>query len=77
MGALAQLLPSEQGLTAGIDICYCGDRRIGSALVRTLRALKPQDDSVKVMSYLEAQAAGGFLRTRLRTSKRDLDSSGT
>ena len=29
--------------------------------MRPLRALKPQDDSVKVMSYLEAQAAGGFL----------------
>ena len=26
-----------------------------------LRALKPQDDSVKIMSYLEAQSAGGFL----------------
>jgi hypothetical protein len=26
-----------------------------------LRALKPQDDTVKIMSYLEAQAAGGFL----------------
>jgi hypothetical protein len=31
--------------------------------VRPLRALKPQDDSVRVMSYLEAQAAGGFLLT--------------
>ena len=35
---------------------------MGNALVRSLRALKPQDDSVKVMSYLEAQAAGGFLQ---------------
>jgi Berberine and berberine like len=34
---------------------------MGNDLVRPLRALKPQDDSVKVMSYLEAQAAGGFL----------------
>jgi hypothetical protein len=34
---------------------------MGNDLVRPLRALKPQDDSVKVMSYLEAQSAGGFL----------------
>jgi hypothetical protein len=27
-----------------------------------LRALKPHDDSIKVMSYLGAQAAGGFLQ---------------
>ena len=33
-------------------------RAMGNDLVRPLRALKPQDDSVKVMSYLEAQAAG-------------------
>jgi hypothetical protein len=32
-------------------------------LVRPLRALNPQSDSVKVMSYLEAQTAGGFLLT--------------
>jgi hypothetical protein len=31
-------------------------------VVRPLRALKPQDDSVRVMPYLEAQAAGGFLQ---------------
>ena len=36
---------------------------MGNDLVRPLRALKPQDDSVKVMSYLEAQAGGGFLLT--------------
>ena len=34
---------------------------MGSDLLRPLRALKPQDDRVKVMSYLEAQSAGGFL----------------
>ncbi len=62
MHAFAQLLPSEQGARVQIDICYCGDPPAGSDLVRTLRALKPQDDSVKVMSYLDAQAAGGFLQ---------------
>ena len=62
MDAFAQLLPSEQGRKLRIDVCYCGDPRIGNDLVRPLRALKPQDDSIEVMSYLQAQAAGGFLQ---------------
>ena len=61
MDAFAQLLPSERGPRLKIDVCYCGDPRMGSDLVRPLRALKPQDDSVKVMPYLQAQTAGGFL----------------
>ena len=63
MDAFAQLLPSEQGPRLKIDVCHCGDPPMGNDLVRPLRALKPQDDSIKVMSYLEAQAAGGFLLT--------------
>jgi hypothetical protein len=35
---------------------------MGNELVRPLRALKPKDDTIKVMSYLEAQSAGGFLQ---------------
>jgi FAD/FMN-containing dehydrogenase len=61
MDAFTQLLPSEQGPGLKIDVCYCGNPRMGIDLLRPLRALKPQDDSVRVMSYLEAQAAGGFL----------------
>jgi FAD/FMN-containing dehydrogenase len=61
MDALAQLLPSERGPRCRMDVCFCGDPRIGNDLLRPLRALKPQEDSVKVMPYLEAQAAGGFL----------------
>jgi hypothetical protein len=30
--------------------------------IAAIHALKPQDDTVKVMSYLEAQSAGGFLQ---------------
>jgi hypothetical protein len=63
MDAIIQLLPSERGPRIKIDVCYCGEPRIGTDLLRPLRALKPQDDSVKVMSYLEAQGAGGFLQT--------------
>ena len=61
MDAFAQISWSERGSSLKIDLCYCGDPRMGSDLVGPLRALKPQDDSVKVMSYLEAQSAGGFL----------------
>jgi hypothetical protein len=63
LDAFAQLLPSERGPGLKVDVCYCGDPRMGNDLVRPLRALKPQDDSVSVMSYLEAQSAGGFLLT--------------
>jgi hypothetical protein len=62
MDAFAQLLPTEQGPRLKIDVCYCGDPRMGNDFVRPLRALKPQDDTVKVMPYLEAQSAGGFLQ---------------
>lgn len=40
---------------------YCGDPRMGNDLVGPLRALRPADDSIKVKSDLEAQAASGFL----------------
>jgi hypothetical protein len=60
--AYAQLLSSEQGRRLKIDVCYCGDPGMATDVVRPLRALKPQEDSVRVMSYLEAQAAGGFLQ---------------
>ena len=63
MDAFAQLLPSKQGTRLKIDVCYCGDTRMGIDLLRPLRALGPQDDSVRVQRYLEAQAAGGFLQS--------------
>jgi FAD/FMN-containing dehydrogenase len=61
MDAFAQILASEQGRRFKVDVCYCGDPRTGHDLLRPLRAFKPQDDSVRIMSYLEAQSAGGFL----------------
>ena len=72
MGAFVQLLASEQGPRLKIDVCYCGDPRMGNDLVRPLRALKPQNDTVKIMSYLEAQAAGGFLLTPVAHFQTDL-----
>lgn len=61
MDAFAQLLPSEQGRRLKVDVCYCGDPRTGKDLLAPLRTLKPHEDSVRVMPYLEAQSAGGFL----------------
>jgi len=72
MSAFVQLLPSEQGTRLKIDVCYCGDPKMGNDLVRPLRALKPQDDSVQIMSYLDAQAAGGFLLTPVAHFQTDL-----
>src|SRR5579863_4457556 len=61
MHALAQMLPPGQGGKIKLEVCHCGDPGTGNELVTPLRALKPQDDSIKVVPYLEAQAAGGFL----------------
>ena len=61
MDAFAQLLPSEQGRRLKVDVFYCGDPRMGNDLVKPLRALSPEEDSIKVKSYLEAQAGSGFL----------------
>ena len=72
MSAFVQLMPSKQGARFKIDVCYCGDPQGGNDLVRPLRALKPQDDSVKAMSYLEAQAAGGFLLSPVAHFQTDL-----
>ena len=72
MDALAQLMPSEEGRRLRIDLCYCGDPRMGPDLIRPLRALKPQEDRVKVMSYLEAQSAGGFLLVPIAHFQTDL-----
>jgi hypothetical protein len=72
MDVFAQVFPSEGGPRLKIDVCHCGDIRIGTDLVRPLRALKPQTDSVHVMSYLEAQAAGGFLLVPVAEFQTDL-----
>ena len=61
MDAFVQVLQSEGGARLKIDLCHFGDPQTGNDLIRPLRALHPQDDSVRGMSYLEAQAAGGFL----------------
>jgi len=50
------ILPSEQGPRFQMLVGYCGQPSMGNELLRPLRTqLKPQIDSVKPTSYLEAQ----------------------
>jgi hypothetical protein len=53
---VAQIVPSQRGPRFRILFRYCGEPRVGNQLLRALREpIKPEDDTVKVMSYLEAQ----------------------
>jgi FAD/FMN-containing dehydrogenase len=56
MRAIASLLPSEGGPRLQMLVCHCGDPHEGNELLSPMRALKPQEDSVRVRSYLETQA---------------------
>jgi FAD/FMN-containing dehydrogenase len=57
MNVVGMVVPSEQGTRFRIIVFYCGDPGHGNDLLRPLRALKPQEDKVRIESYLEAQAA--------------------
>ena len=61
LNVLCGVLPSGQGARFQLQFFYCGDPRQGNEFLKPLRALKPQEDNVRVKPYLEAQA-GGFLR---------------
>jgi FAD binding domain/Berberine and berberine like len=61
LNVLCGVLPSGQGARFQLQFFYCGDPRQGNEFLKPLRALKPQEDNVRVKPYLEAQAAG-FLR---------------
>jgi len=57
MATTAMILPSEQGPKIRMLVGYCGQATLGNDLLKPLRApLNPQEDTVKVMPYLEAQA---------------------
>ena len=58
MDPLGEFLPSKQGPVFINHVCYVGEARIGNDLLTPLRALKPIDDEVRVVSYFEAQTAG-------------------
>jgi hypothetical protein len=57
MNVVGMVLPSEQGTRFRMLVCHCGDPRKGNDLLRPLRTLKPQEDNIRVVSYLEAQSA--------------------
>ena len=59
MAVFGSVLPSEQGPRFRILVFYGGQPSLGNDLLRPLRApLKPQEDKVRIMSYLEAQGTG-------------------
>jgi hypothetical protein len=37
-------------------VCHCGDPRQGNDLLKPLRAFKPEEDNIRVASYLETQS---------------------
>jgi len=55
LSASGLVLPSEKGPGFQILVAYCGQPSVGSDLLRPLRALKPQVDTVQPTTYLEAQ----------------------
>jgi FAD/FMN-containing dehydrogenase len=56
MNVVGEVLPSEEGPRFHMFCCYCGDPHLGTELLKPLRALKPQQDNIRVASYLETQA---------------------
>jgi len=55
MNVVGEVLPSEEGARFHMLICYCGDPDQGTGLLKPLRALKPQEDHMRVASYLQTQ----------------------
>jgi hypothetical protein len=55
MNIVGEVLPSEEGPRFHMLCCYCGDPQLGTELLKPLRALKPQQDNIRVASYLETQ----------------------
>jgi hypothetical protein len=59
MVPLGEILPAVGGPIFINHLCYLGDPGAANDLLKPLRALKPKNDDLRVMSYFEAQA-GGF-----------------
>jgi hypothetical protein len=54
---VAMIVSSKQGPIFRIRFRYCGASSVRNQLVKSLREpIKPEQDAVQVMSYLEAQA---------------------
>jgi FAD/FMN-containing dehydrogenase len=72
MNVAGGVLPSEQGTRFWMLVFHSGHPRQGNELLRPLRALKPQEDNARVMSYLDAQAGGAFLKAPVAHFQTDL-----
>jgi hypothetical protein len=55
MRALASLISSERGPRFQISLCHLGDPHEADELLGPMRALKPEEDSVRATSYLVTQ----------------------
>ena len=55
MNVVGEVLPSADGARFHMMICHCGDPQQGTDLLKPLRALKPEADTIRVASYLETQ----------------------
>jgi hypothetical protein len=55
MNVVGEVLRSEHGAQVHMLICHCGDMHHGNELLKPLRALKPEQDKIRVASYLEVQ----------------------
>jgi hypothetical protein len=55
MNVVGEVLPSAEGARFHLMICHCGEPGQGTELLKPLRALKPQADTMRIASYLETQ----------------------
>jgi hypothetical protein len=55
MNVVGIVFPTQQGTRFHVIACYVGDPHQGNELLKSLRALKPQEDKIRVASYLETQ----------------------
>lgn len=55
MNVVGEVLPSAQGARFHMMICHCGDPQRGTELLKPLRDLRPEKDTIHVASYLETQ----------------------
>src|SRR6202042_348119 len=56
MNVIGQVVASAEGPRFQMQICHCGDTRIGNGLLTSFRSLKPQHDDIRTMSYLQLNA---------------------
>ena len=56
MNVVGQVVATENGPRFQMLVCHCGDPRQGNELLKPLRALAPFEDTIRIQSYLQANA---------------------